>query len=167
MLEGIKIMDIKKLPDERGNFAEIMRNDWNEFLEGHLPVQSNLAMSYPGVVKAWHRHERGQVDYYIIVKGSVKVCAFDEASGELDEIVVSGERLQIIRMPGNYWHGLKMIGNEPVVMIYFVTKLYDYSSPDELRRSWDDKTIVPKNINGKTYDPRIGKPWDWNANINK
>ncbi|NQE53173.1 hypothetical protein C5S29_06235, partial [ANME-1 cluster archaeon GoMg3.2] len=40
-------------------------------------------------------------------------------------------------------------------------RLYDYENPDEERRPWDDPTIVPKRINGRTDDERCNKPWDW------
>jgi dTDP-4-dehydrorhamnose 3,5-epimerase len=77
------------------------------------------------------------------------------------EVVLSGDKPQILRIPGHYWHGFKAIGQEPVYLIYFVNKLYDYQNPDEERRPWNDPTIVPQTINGKKDDPRIGKPWDW------
>ena len=64
-------------------------------------------------------------------------------------------------MPGRYWHGFRALGTEPVWLIYFVTKLYDYDNPDEERRPWNDPSIVPKSINGRTDDPRVGRPWDW------
>jgi len=32
MLDGVKIFDLKKFPDERGSFTEIMRTDWKEIL---------------------------------------------------------------------------------------------------------------------------------------
>jgi dTDP-4-dehydrorhamnose 3,5-epimerase len=51
--------------------------------------------------------------------------------------------------------------NEPAMLIYFVNRLYDYKSPDEVRRPWDDPAIVPALINGKAGDARCGKPWDW------
>jgi len=98
----------------------------------------------------------------------MKICAYDDDKnsptyGELTEIISTAEKLQIVRIPGHYWHGTKTIGVEPSLLIYFVTKLYDYSNPDEERRPWNDPTIIPKTINGKTNDPRIGKPWDWLA----
>ncbi|MGQ9468434.1 MAG: hypothetical protein ACUVTD_01190 [Nitrososphaerales archaeon] len=39
----------------------------------------------------------------------------------------------------------------------FVNKLYDYDNPDEVRRPWNDP-IIPESINGKTEDPKVGKP---------
>ncbi len=50
---------------------------------------------------------------------------------------------------------------KPAVLVYFVSRLYDYENPDEVRRPWNDSTIVPAKINGREDDPRCGKPWDW------
>lgn len=167
MLDGVKAIDLKVLLDERGSFTEIMRYDWNELLGEDKPLQSNLSINFPNIVKAWHRHMNGQTDYCVVIKGTVKVCIYDETSGELDEIVVSDKRLQIVRIPGKYWHGLKTVGNENSITIYFITKLYDYDNPDELRRKYNDPALIPRCINGNKKDPRIGKPWDWYADINK
>jgi len=75
MLPGVKIRDLKKLPDERGFFTEILRMDWQDLLDGDNVVQANLSMSYPGIIRAWHRHKRGQVDYFIVLRGALKICA--------------------------------------------------------------------------------------------
>lgn len=163
MLPGVKIIELKRNIDERGSFTEIIRKDWKDLLEDDEIVQANLSISYPGIIRAWHKHERGQVDYFLVIKGALKICAFDEETEELNEIVSSEEKLQIVRIPGKYWHGTKTVSSYPSILIYFVNKLYDYKNPDEIRRSWNDKEIVPKIINGKTNDPRCNKPWDWLA----
>jgi len=172
MIEGIHIKDLLKHVDERGFFTEILREDWSKLLgEDHI-VQFNLSYSYPDIVRAWHRHLRGQVDYFICVEGSIKVCAYDdrggsETYGELDEIVISSERLRVARIPGILWHGYKAIGTEPIRLLYGTNRLYDYKDPDEERRPWNDPTIIPRSINGRTDDPRTGKPWDWNYPLHK
>ena len=165
-LPGVRLVDLVVFPDDRGSFTEIIREDWGELLGGDKIVQANLSFSYPGIVRAWHRHERGQVDYFFVVKGAAKVCAFDDdpnspTRGHLVEVVLSEQRRQILRVPGKYWHGYKVVSSEPVLLVYFVTKLYDYDNPDELRRPWNDPSIVPVAINGRRDDPRVGKPWDW------
>jgi len=165
-LPGVKLADLTRFPDERGIFTEIMRTDWREFLDGDQIVQANFSFTYPGIVRAWHKHERGQVDYFLVVKGAIKVCAYDddeasETQGHLIEVTLTEDRMQILRVPGHYWHGFKVVSPESAYLIYFVNKLYDYQNPDELRRPWNDPTIVPKAINGKTDDPRCGKSWDW------
>jgi dTDP-4-dehydrorhamnose 3,5-epimerase len=158
LLPGNKIYEVKKFPDERGFFAEIMREDWQEFLEGDKTVQTNLSYSYPGMIRAWHRHAKGQDDYFIVVKGSMKICAYDDdpkskTNGQLDEIVASSERLQVVRINGKYWHGTKTVSSEPSLTVYAVNHLYDNKNPDEERRPWNDQKII---------DPKTKSPFDWN-----
>ncbi|MEM3081551.1 MAG: dTDP-4-dehydrorhamnose 3,5-epimerase family protein [Nitrososphaerota archaeon] len=160
-LQGVRIYDIKVLPDERGFFAEGLRSDWKDFLGDEWIVQVNLSYSYPNIVRAWHKHERGQVDYFLVVKGAIKICAYEEETHRLVEIVASSEKTSVVRVPGYYWHGTKTVSSEPSLTVYFVTRLYDYSNPDELRRPWNDPNIIPLEINGRRDDPRVGKPWDW------
>lgn len=163
MLDGIRIKPIKRFPDERGFFCEVMRADWQDLFGGDKVVQVNHSFTYPGIIRAWHRHLRGQIDYFLVLKGAVKICAFDDETSELDEIISSGSDLQVVRVPGHYWHGFKAVGDEPAMLIYFTTNLYNPADPDEERRAWSDPTIVPKLINGGTHDTRIGRVWDWNS----
>ena len=167
MLDGIIIKPLKRFTDERGFFTEIMRKDWKDLLGNDSVAQANLSRTFPGIIRAWHRHLKGQTDYFIALKGTIKICAFDEKTEELNEIISSSQNLQVVRMPGHYWHGFEAVGNEPAMLLYFTTRLYDYASSDEERRPWNDVTLVPKAVNGKKDDPRVGKPWDWNYPPNK
>lgn len=157
-LPGVKVFDLNPLPDERGFFCEALRKDWKQIIAEDLVEQANVSSSYPGIIRAWHRHNRGQVDYFLVLKGAMKICAYDDridspTKGKLVEIVSSEKKLQLVRIPGYYWHGTKNISNEPSVLVYFVNKTYDYKNPDEERRPWDDSKIK---------DPKTGKPFDWN-----
>ncbi len=163
MLPGVSVHDIDKRIDERGFFAEILRNDWNDFLGADKIAQANMSLSYPGVIRAWHRHKRGQVDYLIVLAGAIKICAYDDKNGSptkghIDEIIASEERLQLIRVPGHYWHGTKTLEVKPSLTLYFVSHLYDAKDPDEERRAWNDPGII---------DPKTSKPFDWNKPSHK
>jgi dTDP-4-dehydrorhamnose 3,5-epimerase len=160
-LKGVKTNEISVLPDDRGFFAEALRQDWKEMFEDEWITQVNVSSSYPSIVRAWHKHVRGQVDYFLVLRGAMKICAYEEETGKLAEVVASGEKPTIVRIPGKYLHGTKTVSSEPSLTVYFVTRLYDYKNPDEIRRPWNDQKIVPTEINGKKDDPRIGKPWDW------
>ena len=67
MLKGIIIKSLKRLADERGFFTEVMRKDWKDLFLNDDPVQANLSISYPYIIRAWHRHLKGQVDYFTAV----------------------------------------------------------------------------------------------------
>jgi dTDP-4-dehydrorhamnose 3,5-epimerase len=159
MLPGLIIKPLKRFPDERGFFTEIMRRDWLDVFQDDVN-QANMSISYPGMVRAWHKHERGQVDRFLVVKGALKICAYDDLTQELDEVVSTGDNPQVVRVPGHYWHGFRVVGDEPATLVYFVNNLYDYKNPDEIRRPWNDPSIIPKSINGK-IDERANKQWDW------
>jgi dTDP-4-dehydrorhamnose 3,5-epimerase len=138
--------------DERGFFCELFREDWKELTREDKIVQTSLSVSRPGVVRAWHRHRRGQIDYLVVLRGVVKVGVFDEMTEGLEEVILKGENPQILRIDGRYWHGTKNVGSEDSWTLYMVTKLYDYQDPDEER--------LPPNSE-KIVDPRTQKPYEW------
>jgi len=146
VLPGIQIRSLRKLVDDRGFFMEALRADWEDLLGGDTVMQANLSLSFPGVIRAWHRHQRGQVDYFLVMRGSMRICAYDDAPasptrGQITEIVSSGDVPQLVRSPGHYWHGTMAQGTEPSLTLYFTTRLYDYQQPDEERRPWNDPAI--------------------------
>lgn len=156
-LPGVKTYDLNVLPDERGFFCEAFRSNWTDIFNDEI-VQSNISYSYPGIIRAWHRHLRGQVDYFMVLRGALKICAYDDredqsTKGKLVEITASSQKLQIVRIPGIYWHGTKNVGNEPSLLMYFVNRLYDAKNPDEDRRPWNDLKVI---------NPSSGEPFDWN-----
>jgi len=161
MLPGIIIKLLKRMPDERGSFGEVFRRDWTDLLGEDVAVQANLSTTYPGIIRAWHRHLRGQTDYFVVLKGAIKICVYDDKTGELDEFVSSSQAPQIVRVPGHFWHGFKALGDEQAMLLYFTTNLYDPANTDEERRPWNDPKLIPKSINGKENDTRVGKVWDW------
>lgn len=167
MLEGIIVKPLERNVDERGIFTELFKSNWSDILLNEDKIlQANLSIGHPGVIRAWHRHLRGQVDYFIILKGYMKICAYDEEKKELAEIVSSEEKLQIVRIPGHYWHGTKVVSSTPATMLYFVNREYDPKDPDEERRSWDEP-FIPSYINGSWKDSRCCKVWNWNHPIHK
>ena len=159
-LAGVKTYEINTIPDERGFFAEALRQDWQDFIDEWI-TQANLSYSYPNMVRAWHKHLLGQVDYFLVLKGAMKICAYDEESKCLAEVIGNSLKPTIIRIPGKYLHGTKTISDEPSLTMYFVNRTYDYKNPDEIRRPWNDTEIIPVEINGNKKDTRVGRPWDW------
>jgi dTDP-4-dehydrorhamnose 3,5-epimerase len=130
--------------DERGHLVETFRSDWDEFDPD--PAMSYYSLTYPGVIRAWHRHTRGQIDYFVCPKGRIKIAVYDDrddspTQGELDTFVTGERSPQLIRVPGDCWHGFKSLGDEPALMMNFPTNLYDYEDPDEQRLPYDTNEI--------------------------
>ena len=149
MLEGIKIKELQRRPDERGSFTEIIREDWEDILSEKF-LQANLSITFPGIIRAWHRHNRGQIDYFVVLNGVIKICVYDDETRELSEIISTGLNPQIVRVPGKYWHGFKALGEEHALMLNVPTELYNYKKPDEYRLPPDTRKIP--------YDWKLS-PW--------
>ncbi len=53
--------------------------------------------------------------------------------GEVNKFVIGEHNQQVIRIPGDCWHGFKLIGNEQAILLSSPTNVYDYEDPDEER----------------------------------
>lgn len=157
-LEGVKVISLNKTPDERGYFVEAARRDWIDLFGKEWISQANLSYSYPGIIRGWHRHARDQIDYFLVLEGAMKIVAYDgepksRTYSRLLEIIATDQIIQMVRIPGHYWHGTKTIGDRPSLTMYYVNNTYDYAQPDEERKPWNDPSIL---------DPKTGRPYDWN-----
>ena len=155
---GVKVFSPKINNDERGFVSEVFRSNWNEFFGNEIPQQINISKSNPGVIRAWHRHKNNQIDFFTVLKGKMKICVYDDNKksttfGKLVEIIADENNLQIIKVPGHFWHGTKTIGTQSSYTIYFINNLYNYDNPDEERIPWNDQSVI---------DPITKKPYDWN-----
>jgi len=45
---------------------------------------SYFSETYPGIVRAWHRHNRGQIDHFVVPRGKAKVAIYDDREGVSD-----------------------------------------------------------------------------------
>jgi dTDP-4-dehydrorhamnose 3,5-epimerase len=154
MIHDVAVRDLAVNADERGHLVELFRDDWELF--DPRPAMSYYSMSYPGVVRAWHRHERGQVDYFVCPKGRIRVGVYDDREGsptrgEVGNFVIGEHDQKVVRVPGDCWHGFEVLGDERALLVNYPTELYDYDDPDELRLPADTDEI-PFEWDGHRYE---------------
>lgn len=101
--------------------------------------QVNYSVQYPGVIKAWHRHDK-QTDFWVCLMGQIKVGVHRESDGKSWLVVTGEKRPGVVVIPPPLWHGVATVGHEPAGLLYYVTHSYDPKSPDEQRRGHD--TII-------------------------
>ena len=146
MIEGVKVKELKLIPDERGYLMEILRND-DECFERF--GQCYVTAAYPGVVKAWHYHEH-QTDNFCVLNGMAKVVLYDgrkgsPTQGKVLELFAGEERRLLITIPPGVLHGFKNIGTGVCQVMNIPTEVYRHAMPDEQR-----------------IDPHDGSvPYDW------
>lgn len=68
-----------------------------------LPGDVNVVQLFPGIVIAWHRHER-QDDRIAVIYGSVCIQAIDP-DGERHRWDLDAPTAQPVLIPRHWWHG--------------------------------------------------------------
>jgi dTDP-4-dehydrorhamnose 3,5-epimerase len=134
MIEGVRVKQLTRHVDDRGYVMEILRDDDELFIK---VGQVYVSTCYPGVVKAWHAHER-QVDNLCVFKGHAKIGLYD---GRMDSptyrqtatYVLGETNPLLLQVPPMVWHGQMALGNEMSYLLNLPTERYDPEHPDELR----------------------------------
>ncbi len=136
MVDGVRVIPLRRFEDGRGWFSELMRAS-----ELPKPVrQSNLVFSRQGVIRGLHYHERGQDDLFVCLQGMVRVVVLDRASGETFTEDIGDENPVAVYVPGRHAHGYEALTD--ALFAYLVTEEYDAADPDEHGVPWDDARIV-------------------------
>lgn len=141
MIEGVKISQLRKIPDERGSIMHMLRND-----DPHFQKFGEIYFSkvYPGIIKGWHVHKRMTLNYAVPV-GMIKLVLFDErkdspTSGEIMEIFTGEENYQLITVPPGVVNGFKGMGTSPAIVANCSTEPHD---PEEISRTDPLKNDIP------------------------
>ena len=134
MINGVKVRNLRFIPDERGYLMEMLRSDWEEYDKFG---QVYITAVYPGVVKGWHYHKI-QTDHFICIHGMAKVVLYDgrEGSpthGEVNEFFMGQQNPMLLKIPPGVMHGFKGISQEMALIVNVPTELYNYEQPDEYR----------------------------------
>lgn len=142
MIEGVKEKNLNLHHDDRGYFAEIIRDD-EKLLKRF--GQASITKTYPGVIKAFHWHKK-QDDIWFAVSGNIQVVLYDrrprsKTKGETQIFYLGEDNARIVLIPKGVAHGYRVLGNKPATLVYFTTHTYNPSAPDEERISFDDESI--------------------------
>ncbi len=107
--------------------------------------QLNFSVMYPGVIKAWHRHQK-QTDMWMCVQGNLKAGIHREEDGMSWLTTFGIMRPGVLVIPPPLWHGAATVGPESAGLLYYVTHAYDPQDPDEDRRAYDSVPGFPWEV---------------------
>ena len=132
MIEGVKIIPLRQIPDERGKIMHMLRSTDPHF-ERFGEVYFSFA--YPGVIKGWHLHTK-QTQFYAVISGMIKLVMYDERKdskthGELMEIFTGEDNYQLVRIPVGVVNGYKTIGLKTAIVANCATEPHE---PNEMLR---------------------------------
>ncbi|MCX5713769.1 MAG: dTDP-4-dehydrorhamnose 3,5-epimerase family protein [Candidatus Omnitrophica bacterium] len=132
MIDDVKIIPLKQIPDERGKIMHMLKCT-DPYFEKFGEIYFSVA--YPAVIKGWHLHTK-QTQFYAVISGMIKLVLFDERKdsktrGELMEVFTGEDNYQLIRIPPGITNGYKTIGIKPAIVANCSTEPHD---PDEMVR---------------------------------
>ena len=134
-VEGVEVIPLRRVEDERGWFEELRR-------ESRLPKpsrQTNVSFSRAGVIRGLHYHERGQDDLFVCIEGMARVVVLDRETGEIFWLDIGDDNPAAVYVPGHHAHGFEALTD--VLVLYHVSEEYDPADPDEHAVSWDDPRV--------------------------
>jgi len=141
MIEGVLIVPLRQIPDERGKIMHMLRAD-AEHYRGFGEIYFSTV--YPGVVKGWHLH-RAMTLNYAVVRGAVKLALYDErpdspSRGEVAEVYLGDGNYALAQIPPGVWNGFQGLGPEPAIVANCATLPHD---PQEITRLDPVRNHIP------------------------
>lgn len=126
MIDGVKIVPLKQIPDERGKVMHMLRRDDLHFVEfGEI----YFSVVYPNVIKGWHLHKKMVINYAVPV-GMIKLVLYDQrknskTKGELMELFIGEDNYCLVQIPIGVVNGFKGIGTKPALVANCATIVHD------------------------------------------
>ena len=147
MIDGVIIIPLKQISDDRGKVMRMIRNDSKNFTKFGEIYFSSI---YPGVIKAWHFHKQMTINY-AVVSGKIKFVLFDnransQTKGKIQELILSQDNYKLVTVPPMIWNGFKCIGKETSIVANFTDIPHD---PQEIERKLPTDTSIPYNWDNK------------------
>ena len=109
-IEGVQVIPLKKIPDERGTIYHMLRSS-----DPHFQKFGEIYFSkiYQGAVKGWHTHQQITLNYCVVV-GMVKLVLFDKrddssTKGQLMELFIGEDNYCLVIIPPGVANGHKGI----------------------------------------------------------
>ncbi|MBI4415207.1 MAG: glycosyltransferase [Candidatus Kerfeldbacteria bacterium] len=143
-IEGVKVIPLKQIPDERGKVMHMLKATDPHFLKfGEI----YFSIGFVGAIKAWHIHKRMTLNN-AVMSGRIKLVLYDgrehsPTKGAIMELFIGEDNYCLVQIPPGITNGYKAYGDTPAILANCATEPYD---PDEIIR----------------IDPVTGGvPYDW------
>ena len=147
MIDGVLVLPLRQIPDERGKIMHMLRHDsphFEQFGEIYFSVVN------PGVIKAWHIHSEMTLNY-ACVSGMIRLGLYDDrenspTNGEAQNIYIGESNYCLVRIPPGVWNGFKGVGVNPAIVANCSTTAHD---PNEISRLDPFENHIPFDWNLK------------------
>lgn len=141
-IEGVKVLPLRRIPDERGTIFHLMKKSDPHFIDfGEIYFSS----VNEGIIKGWHKHADMTLNY-ACVTGRVKCALYDDrpespTKGNLMEVFLGPDSYNLLIVPPHVWNGFK--GMTDAIVANCCTHIHDPKRSERL----------------DPFDPGIGYDW--------
>ncbi|MFI3315307.1 MAG: capsular polysaccharide biosynthesis protein CapF [Rikenellaceae bacterium] len=114
---------LKMNVDQRGSFTEIIRTENRG--------QFSVNISKPHITKGEHWHNTKNEKFVVVSgRGVIRFRDMRDASSEIIEYFVSGDKIEVVDIPTGYTHNIENLGDTDMVTFMWCNELFDAQNPD-------------------------------------
>jgi dTDP-4-dehydrorhamnose 3,5-epimerase len=145
LIEGVKIVEVKRMAGEDGTFEDLLRLDATGHLELFPEIQVrqiNRSKLLPGSIKAWHLHFNQEDVWYIAPEDHMILGLWDTRENSVTKdktmkVVMGNGTSKLVVVPRGVAHGVVNVASKPGSIFYFVNNQFVLTDADERRLKWD------------------------------
>ena len=126
------------LPEDKFSYPLTMhcdnRGSFTEALHSAERGQVSVNVSKPGITKGQHWHHTKHEKFLVVSgKGEINFRLADDSSAPVVSYKVSGDKLEVVRIPPGYTHNIVNVGDTDMVTVMWANEVFDPANPDTFR----------------------------------
>ena len=126
------------LPEDKFSYPLTMhcdnRGSFTEALHSAERGQVSINVSKPGITKGQHWHHTKHEKFLVVSgKGEINFCLADDPAAPVISYKVSGDKLEVVRIPPGYTHNIVNAGDTDMVTVMWANEVFDPENPDTFR----------------------------------
>ena len=126
------------LPEDKFSYPLTMhcdnRGSFTEALHSVERGQVSINVSKPGITKGQHWHHTKHEKFLVVSgKGEINFRLADDPAAPVISYKVSGDKLEVVRIPPGYTHNIVNAGDTDMVTVMWANEVFDPGNPDTFR----------------------------------
>ena len=126
------------LPEDKFSYPLTMhcdnRGSFTEALHSVERGQVSVNVSKPGIAKGQHWHHTKHEKFLVVSgKGEINFRMADDPNAKVISYKVSGDKLEVVRIPPGYTHNIVNVGDTDMVTLMWANEVFDPANPDTFR----------------------------------
>lgn len=126
------------LPEDKFSYPLVMhcdnRGSFTEALHSAERGQVSVNVSKPNIAKGQHWHHTKHEKFLVVSgKGEINFRMADDPNAKVISYKVSGDKLEVVRIPPGYTHNIVNVGDTDMVSLMWANEVFDPANPDTFK----------------------------------